>query len=259
MRGLIDRCAACAAALVFLIPGTFRAKRGEPAGGVTTATVADPSWRAELREGLGWLWHHPLLGPMAIILGLGNMAGMVSGSLLVLFVQEVLREGATVFAIIGMGGAVGAVVAAAFASRISKRLGSGTCLAITLAGSAVIGPVIGLARWWPLVFAMFAIEALLATLWDVITVSLRQAIIPSHLLGRVNSVYRFFAWGMIPIGALLGGITVAVVDSFTTRQAALRSVWFVSGAIHLVLFVFGRRLLTTERIEAARAAAPPPV
>ena len=248
-----------AAALVVLIPGTFRAKRGEPAGGVTTAAVADPSWRAELREGLGWLWHHPLLRPMAIILGLGNMAGMVSGSLLVLFVQEVLREGATVFAIIGMGGAVGAVVAGACASRISKLLGSGTCLAITLAGSAVIGPVIGLARWWPLVFAMFAIEALLATLWDVITVSLRQAIIPSHLLGRVNSVYRFFAWGMIPIGALLGGITVAVVDSFTTRQAALRAVWFVGGAIHLVIFVFGRRLLTTERIEAARVAAPPPV
>jgi MFS family permease len=241
-----------AAALVFLIPGTFRAAppiddKGEP--------IARRGWREEMREGLRWLWHHPLLRPMAIILGLMNMAGMVSGSLLVLFVQEVLHEGATVFAIIGMGAAVGATIAGAFASYVSRRLGSGTCLAMTLGSTAIIGPLVGLARWWPMVFLLFAAETLFGTLWNVITVSLRQAIIPSHLLGRVNSVYRFFAWGMIPIGALLGGITVAVVSVFADRTVALRSVWFVSGAIHVVLFVFGRRLLTTERIEAARAEA----
>jgi MFS family permease len=195
------------------------------------------------------------LRPMAIILGLMNLAGMVSGSLLVLYVQEVLHECATVFAIVGMGAAVGAVVAGAFASYVSRRLGSGTCLAITLAGSAIIAPLVGLASWWPLVFLLFALETLLGTLWNVITVSLRQAIIPSHLLGRVNSVYRFFAWGMMPVGALVGGIVVAVVDAFAGREAALRSVWFVSGGIHLVLFVAGRRLLTTEKIDAARAAA----
>jgi MFS family permease len=241
-----------AAALVFLIPGTFRAERATDDDG---EAVARAGWRDEMKEGLRWLWRHPLLRPMAIILGLMNMAGMVSGSLLVLYVQEVLHRGATVFAVIGMGAAVGAVVAGAFASYVSRRLGSGTCLAITLAGSAVIGPSVGLANWWPLVFILFAIETLLGTLWNVITVSLRQAIIPSNLLGRVNSVYRFFAWGMMPVGALVGGIVVAVVSTFAGREHALRSVWFVSGAIHLVLFIAGRRLLTTERIEAARAAA----
>jgi MFS family permease len=241
-----------AAALVFLIPGTFRADvptddAGEP--------VARSGWRDEMREGLRWLWHHPLLKPMAIILGVMNMASMVSGSLLVLYVQEVLHEGATVFAVIGMGGAVGAVVGGAFASYVSRRLGSGTCLAITLAGAAIIAPVVGVARWWPLVFLLFAAETLLGTLWNVITVSLRQAIIPSHLLGRVNSVYRFFAWGMMPVGALVGGVVVAIVTTFDSRDHALRSVWFVNGGIHLVLFIAGRRLLTTEKIDAARAAA----
>ncbi len=241
-----------AAALVFLIPGTFRAVAPTDDDG---EAIARAGWRDEMLEGLRWLWHHPLLRPMAIILGLMNMAGMVSGSLLVLYVQEVLHQGATVFAIIGMGGAVGAVVAGAFASYVSKRLGSGTCLAITLAGSAAIGPLVGVANWWPVVFLLFAAETLLGMLWNVITVSLRQAIIPSHLLGRVNSVYRFFAWGMMPIGSLLGGVVVAVASTFASREHALRSVWFVSGAIHLVLFVAGRRSLTTERIDAARAAA----
>jgi MFS family permease len=239
-----------AAALVFLIPGTFRA--AAPTDGGETAGRA--GWRAEMREGLRWLWHHPLLRPMAIILGLMNMASMVSGSLLVLYVQEVLHAGAAVFAIIGMGGAIGAVIGGAFASYLSRRLGSGTCLAITLGGSAVIAPVIGLAGWWPIVFVLSAVETLLGMLWNVITVSLRQSIIPSHLLGRVNSVYRFFAWGMMPVGALLGGLVVAVVSPIAGREPALRSVWLVSGAIYLVLFVAGRRSLTTEKIEAARAA-----
>ena len=55
------------------------------------------------------------------------------------------------------------------------------------------------------------VEVLTAVLWNVITVSLRQTIIPDHLLGRVNSVYRFFGWGMIPIGAAVGGLVVAIV------------------------------------------------
>lgn len=108
---------------------------------------------------------------------------------------------------------------------------------------------------WPVVFVLFTIEALLGILWNVITVSLRQTIIPAHLLGRVNSVYRFFAWGMMPVGAAIGGLVVLVVDSFASRDTALRATWIVNALIHLALFVFGRSRLTTAKIEAARAAA----
>ena len=190
---------------------------------------------------------------MAIILGTMNLASMLSGASFVLFVQEVLDGGALVFSVVGMGAAVGAVVAGAFASYISRRFGAGTCLAVTLLGEVVLGVVIGVASWWPLVFVAFGVGSLLGTLWNVITVSLRQAIIPPHLLGRVNSVYRFFAWGMMPIGAFLGGVVVAVVDAGGSRETALRSVWFVNAGIHALLFLLGRRYLTTERIEAARA------
>ena len=62
---------------------------------------------------------------------------------------------------------------------------------------------------------------------------------------------------MMPIGAILGGVVVAVDSTFASRDNALRSVWFVHGAIYVVLFVVGRRLLTTEKLEAARAAGAP--
>jgi hypothetical protein len=91
-------------------------------------------------------------------------------------------------------------------------------------------------------------------LWNVITVSLRQTIIPDRLLGRVNSVYRFFAWGMMPIGAFLAGLIVVGAESFTIRQVALRVPWLASSIGHFVLLVFVLRLLTTSKIEAARGA-----
>jgi MFS family permease len=114
--------------------------------------------------------------------------------------------------------------------------------------------LIGLNSWWPVVFILFAVESLFSILWNVITVSFRQSIIPEHLLGRVNSVYRFFAWGMMPIGAAVGGGVVVLVQVFTTRDNALRATWFVNGAIYAALWLVARSKLTTEKIEAARAA-----
>ena len=235
-----------AALLVAMIPGTFRANRPEG--------IEQAHWRTELADGVRWLWRHPLLRSMAIILGVMNAAMMASTATLVLFAQEVLGVGPFVFTVLGMGGAIGGILGGTFASTLSKRLGSGTCLAITLGGSAVIGFGIAVANWWVIVFVFFTVYALIGILWNVITVSLRQTIIPAHLLGRVNSVYRFFAWGMMPIGAALGGLIVIVVDTFASREVALRATWFVNGAIHVVLFAVGARTLTTAKIEAARAA-----
>ena len=237
-----------AAALVWSIPGSFRAERPDD-------HVQAP-WKAELAEGFRWLWANDLLRSMAIILGFMNLAGTLSGSVFVLFGQEVLGTGPLVFTIMGFGAAAGAAVGGTVAPWLSKRLGSGTCLAMTLGSSAVVAFLIGLSSWWPVVMVLFGIGATLGATWNVITVSLRQTIIPSHLLGRVNSVYRFFAWGMMPLGALLGGVTVTVVSHFASREIALRSAFFLESAIYLCLFIVGRSKLTTAKLEAARTAVP---
>ena len=94
-------------------------------------------------------------------------------------------------------------------------------------------------------------------LWNVITVSFRQSVIPEHLLGRVNSVYRFFGWGAIPIGALIGGLLVAVLDGPVSRETALRVPWIVAGVgtLAMLLMVWS---LTTERLESIRSAGREP-
>ncbi|MEY2580686.1 MAG: hypothetical protein QOE09_535 [Ilumatobacteraceae bacterium] len=237
-----------AAALVAAIPGTFRAERPD-------AHVQAP-WRTELAEGFRWLWANDLLRSMAIILGLMNLASTLSGSVLVLFAQEVLNVGPFVFTIMGFGFAAGAAIGGNLAPWMSKRLGSGTCLALTLGSSAVVSFLVGLSSQWPVVMVLYGLGAILSATWNVITVSLRQSIIPPHLLGRVNSVYRFFAWGMMPIGAALGGVTVTVISHLANRRIALRSAFFLDAAIYACLFVIGRSKLTTAKLEAARSAVP---
>jgi MFS family permease len=163
----------------------------------------------------------------------------------------VLGVGPTVFAVLTMGGAVGGVVGGVVAPWLARRLGGGTCLALTLAGMGAASLAVGSSPRWPPIVALFSVQALLGTLWNVITVSLRQRIIPANLLGRVNSVYRFFAWGMMPVGAGLGGLLVVLVEGMAGRTTALRAPWFAAAAVYAALFLVARRRLTTDRLAAA--------
>ena len=238
-----------AAILIFLLSGTFVAK--DRTAAQSTGKV---DWWGEIKEGVTWLWKHPLLRPMAIVLGLLNGLSQVTFATLVLFAQEVLGIDAFVFAILGMAGAVGGVIGSVASPRISKVLGSGPSLAITLIASIITTAVIGFASHWSLVFAMFAVFSFTAVLWNVITVSLRQTIIPDELLGRVNSVYRFFAWGMMPIGLAIGGLIVAGMETAgATRETALRSPWWFAAIAYVALFAYAAPKLTTAKIESARA------
>jgi hypothetical protein len=264
---------AVAAGLVLLIAGQFRAR---PIAAAATAPVPAAGWRDELKEGFLWLWRHELLRPMAVILGLLNGLGMMVGATFVLFAQEDLdletglftgvlgsvadffgfeSAGALVFAILMMGAALGGVIGSVLASRVSRALGSGPSLYLTISGGAAAATVTGLAtRWW-LAFLGGAVLGFTGMLWNVITVSLRQAIIPDRLLGRVNSVYRFFGWGMMPVGSLLGGAVVALAARWVSRGQSLRWPFYMAAVGHLLLLAYAAPRLTTARIEAARAAA----
>ena len=47
--------------------------------------------------------------------------------------------------------------------------------------------------------------------YNINQVSLRQAIVPGHLQGRMNATMRFLVWGTMPIGSLLGGVLGEII------------------------------------------------
>ena len=213
------------------------------------------NFRAEIKEGFMWLWRHELLRPMAIILGLLNGIAALSGAIFILFAQEVLETTVFIFAILGTAAALGGILGGLLGPKVSEKIGRGRSLALALFVMPLMTLLVGFTSLWYLAWIFIAIETFTAVLWNVVTVSLRQSLIPSHLLGRVNSVYRFFAWGTIPIGTLLGGTLVTILQSGLGREMAFRSVYFIGATLGFGLFLYAIRVLTTEKIERARAAA----
>ena len=231
----------------------------------TLASVARPikevtgkkavNFKAEINEGFSWLWKHELLRPMAIILGCMNGLGAITTATFILFAQEILQTSVFIFAILGTAGAVGGTLGGILGPKISAKIGSGPSLYLTLLTAPIICLIIGLTSSWQLFWFLTAFGTFFAVLWNVITVSLRQSIIPTHLLGRVNSVYRFFAWGSIPIGTLIGGALVDLFELTGDREFALRLPYLLVSVAGLLLFFFAAPRLTTAKIEAARKAA----
>ena len=240
---------AVAAALVFFIAGEFKPQRNADVAG------SRPSFWEELKTGVAWLWGHQLFRPMAIALGILNGTYMMAMATFVLFAQEVLELDAKGFGLLATGVAAGGVIGSLTAHRITARLGQGPSLFLAIlliAGSLLVS---GLTSSFWVFWAMGLVSALWSVVWNVITVSLRQSLIPDHLLGRVNSVYRFVGWGTMPLGSLLGGLIVVAVEPWQGREWALRVPYLVATAVTLGLFVYVLPRLSSTRIEEAKTTA----
>lgn len=240
-----------AAALVATLTGNFRPARTE-----ALQPAEATSWRTELAEGVRWLWSHHPLRSMALVLGGLNLLAFVEASVYVLFAQEVLDVGPTGFGILAIGAAGGGVLGALLGARVSSAVGPGPALHLTVLVSGLAPLAVFLFPYAPLYFVAMAVATFFGVVWNIITVAFRQSVIPDHLLGRVNSVYRFIGWGVMPIGSLLGGVIVAVADTMSSRDMALRLPWLVAAIGHGLLLIFAYPRLTTAKIEETRAQAP---
>ena len=236
-----------AVALIASISGSFKPIQEKPREKI--------NFKSEIKEGFRWLWSHDLLRPMAIILGALNLLGTMVAATFILYSQEVLNTSVFVFAVLGTAGAVGGIAGGLIAPKISVKIGSGPSLWLSLVMGPIGAVIIGTTSAWQVVWVVLLFQSFFSILWNTITVSLRQSIIPSHLLGRVNSVYRFFGWGSIPIGMFLGGGLVTIAQYFVSREMALRAPYFVGAALGVLLFIFAAPRLTTKAIEKARAEA----
>jgi hypothetical protein len=107
------------------------------------------------------------------------------------------------------------VVGGVLSPPLTRWLGMLPSLLVGGAIDAAVFIGVGLAPDAIVAAVMLAGQGFGVAMWNVVTVSLRQRIVPSRLLGRVNSVYRMLGWGLMPLGALAGG--------FVAHAAGLRA------------------------------------
>ena len=224
-----------------LISGSFRAAGAAPAGSTRL--------RDEIAEGAGFVWRHQVLRPLAIMLGIENMAFAAAFAVFVLYAVDPGPMGLseTGYGILTATLGIGSLVGTWLAAPAERRLGRVRTLVVSVVLTTASLVVPSLTASPVLVGASFAVGGVSIVLWNVITVSLRQRITPDRLLGRMNAAYRLVGWGTMPLGAALGG--------FLAETLGLRGTFVVAAALALATLA-GFRFVTEQAI--ARAEAPQP-
>ncbi|MEL7167186.1 MAG: MFS transporter [Pseudomonadota bacterium] len=193
---------------------------------------------ADLREGAVWLLHHKTILRLAILLGCINAVSAGYATITILFAQEVLGLGSAGYGALMMAAATGGVAGGLFGPALVRRFGAQTMFIIT----QILFLAEPLAIWLTssvVVVAVGMFTLLFAGVtYNVVTVSYRQRAIPDAILGRVNSLFRLFGWGAIPLGMLASGALVSFSEPSLGREASLRLPYAIVVALHLCTLAY---------------------
>ncbi|MEU7527282.1 MFS transporter [Saccharothrix sp. NPDC042600] len=227
---------AVAAALTALV-----LSRGVPSTAVTPAT--GHALRG-IAEGLRFLVGTRLLRSITIAVALGAFSSSAGLAVFVLYSHEVLGLGSFGYGLMMTAMAAGWVVSSFVVSRIVAKLGYSWSMRGAQIGLVVTQGLIAVLPPWPVaVAAVVLVQSVVVMVWNVCSQSSRQRLTPSGLLGRVLTGHRALAWGLLPLGALTGGVVAS--------WAGLRSVWLVVAAIQLVALAVTWRGMSPREFAAA--------
>lgn len=228
-----------AALLILSFSGSFKTERD--------TTAPKTTLKQDIGEGLRWLWNHKLLRALAICLGTWNAMQTGAFATFVLFALQILDVSKVGFGVLLTTFTIGSLIGTMVATKIVNLMGPGRALILQMAIGVLGFLIIGLTSSPIVVGVVFVMEGIVTVVWNVITVSMRQSIIPDRLLGRVNSVYRLLGWGMMPIGAALGGV---LASNFGLRAPYLAAAGVLGAAT-----LFAIPFINNKTIAAARAEA----
>ena len=221
---------------LLLMRGSFKVERT----GRTTM-------RADIAEGLRFLWRHSVLRALAIMTGVFNLASNAAFAVFVLYAvgpTSPMKLTEPQYGILLTSLAIGSVAGSFVAAPLERRVGRARTIAIAMIGPALTVGVPALTSNVWAIGAAFFFGGATVMIWNVIVVSFRQRATPDRLLGRVNSAYRLVAWGTMPIGAAIGG-GLAQVFGVTAVFAVMTAV-----VLSMYLFLF---VVTDARMNAAEA------
>lgn len=226
-----------------------------PAPGGLLGPVA--GLRAEIAEGLRYVLGHEYLRYIAASTGLSNLFSNIAFATFAVFAYRILELTPPVVGLIGGLGSLGVLAGALVAGRLAERIGVGR----TILWSMILsGPGTLLAAFaqpgsaFAVLVASMFIGGFAGVVYNINQVSLRQAITPERIQGRMNATMRFLVWGTIPIGQIVGGVLATAIG---VREAVI--VGGVLGCFAFVPILFSpvrqlARIPTTEGGEAVRQA-----
>lgn len=199
----------------------------------TTSTEGVHVWR-EMREGLSVLWRHPLLRATAAYICTHNFFGGAYAALYLVYALKLFGTNPLAFSVLVALGGVGALGGSFCASYCARRFGSGRALVISalfFGGLSFCTPLAG--GSFLLIFALMALAQLVGdsgfAVYSINEISLRQTLVPRHLLGRVNACMHILANSTMPLGALLAGLLSEVIGIRWTLLIGSSGIFLAAG------------------------------
>ena len=182
----------------------------------------------QMKFGIRYLYTHRRLRQLVIITTILGFLFSASHATIALFMVKELgldpRYFGVVLAIQGVGGVAGGLLA----NKLSTRFTRGK----TLAGSIMLTTILILVTGLMPNIYFFTLTATLAgfasTIWNILLMSTYQVLIPNHLYGRIHGARRTIVWGLMPIGAFLGGVIAT---------GGLRLPFIICGVIGIVVAI----------------------
>ena len=189
----------------------------------------------DIKEGIRYTIETVSLRRLTEILMVVNFFYFAANALLVLYNEDLVGGNKITFTALSVGAASGTVISRFFLDKITTKLGKTRTLQVSLWAWAIA--TIGLAVAWEPILAivMHLVLGLGSGWWIALNTTLRQQITPTRMLGRMNAVSRTVTWGIVPFGALFGGVAA--------RIFGLRGPFIISAIVMVSYAVFSRRLL----------------
>jgi MFS family permease len=188
---------------------------------------APTSIRSDVVEGLRYVLSHPVLRNISIMMAMVNFVGTTAYAQLIYFAKLRLQASDFQASLLYSAGSLGVVILALAAGPLRKRLSFSTVALGALMLEGILTVVFSLMRMYWVAVVLWTLIGGLGILFNINTGSLRQAIVPNHMLGRVITIAGVLAWSAIPLGSLLGGVAIS-----STQNVAL-----VYGVIGVLIFL----------------------
>ncbi|MBB3662530.1 MFS family permease [Prauserella sediminis] len=230
---------AIGAALLLALAGSFRPQRSSGAGGEDRPAA---TLRSDLADGMRWLIANPIMWRLVVAAGGLALTSELAQAQLVLYALEDLSLTEAAFGVFGLVGGLGGLAGAAVASRLIDRFRGRYVLAGSMATAGAAFVAMGFSAQPVVSAVLFGVFAGAVVVANVLLATTRHRLVPADLLGRVLGVWRTVVWGMLPVGALLGGLLTTVLGSTSATFAFSGACQIALGVVTVVaVLMLGRR------------------
>jgi MFS family permease len=185
--------------------------------------------KGDIKFALNYLYQDKQIFSIVVITTLLGFFYSLSNAIAPLFILKELNVPPALFGVVLAIGGVGALIGSIAAPMASRYLGRGRALAMNVFFASLLVIFIGLS---PNAYFFVVVSVLIGftiSVWNILLMSLYQSLIPPELYGRIHGARRTIVWGLMPIGALLGGLIA---------RGGLRLPFLIGGSIATLIAFF---------------------